>query len=283
MSDMEQSYHYGVIRRAIELIDASNEPLSLEELSAAMGMSAAHFQRLFSKWAGVSPKRFQQYLALGHAKSLLHNHLTTLETAQTVGLSGTGRLHDLFLRWEAMSPGDYARRGAGLTIFWAWCDSPFGAALVMATPRGICGIAFAAETGKDAAMNDMRSRWPLAEFQENPAKITPLAHGAFGPPGTRQHTPVHLMGSALQIKVWEALVSIPEGQVCTYSDIAERIGNPKAVRAVASAIGRNPISWVIPCHRALRKTGGMGGYHWGLPLKRAMLAYEGARSDAALG
>ncbi len=132
-------------------------------------------------------------------------------------------------------------------------------------------------------MQDMRSRWPQAMFRENPTKITPLAQGVFGDARTRQQIPVHLIGSALQIKVWEALASIPDGSVCTYSDLAETIGRPKAVRAVASAVGRNPISWVIPCHRALRKTGGLGGYHWGLPVKRAMLAYESARSEAAIG
>ncbi|WP_058313758.1 bifunctional helix-turn-helix domain-containing protein/methylated-DNA--[protein]-cysteine S-methyltransferase [Cognatishimia activa] len=279
MTDMEQSYHYGVIRRAIELIDDGGQNMSLEELSDAMGMSPSHFQRLFSKWAGVSPKKFQQYLTLGHAKALLEDRFTTLETAQSVGLSGTGRLHDLFLKWEAMSPGDYARGGAALQIFWAWCESPFGPALIMATDKGICGIAFAAETGADAAMADMLSRWPEAEFIEDPTRIHPLAASAFGGPETLSQTPIFVMGSALQIKVWEALVSIPEGSVCTYSDIAETIGRPKAVRAVASAIGRNPISWLIPCHRALRKTGGLGGYHWGLPVKRAMLAYESARAE----
>lgn len=277
MTDMEQSYHYGVIRRAIELIDQGGPTMSLEDLSSAMGMSPAHFQRLFSKWAGVSPKKLQQYLTLGHAKALLNERFTTLETAQSVGLSGTGRLHDLFQRWEAMSPGEYARGGEGLEVFWGWCESPFGEALVMATSKGICGIAFAAETGAEAAMADMLSRWPKATFTEDPMAIRPLALSAFGGPESLHQTPLFLMGSALQIKVWEALVSIPEGQVSTYSDIAQSIGRPKAVRAVASAIGRNPISWVIPCHRALRKTGGLGGYHWGLPVKRAMLAYESAR------
>lgn len=281
MTDMEQSYHYGVIRRAIELIDAGGQNMSLEDLSSAMGMSPAHFQRLFSKWAGVSPKKLQQYLTLGHAKALLNEHVTTLETAQSVGLSGTGRLHDLFQRWEAMSPGEYARGGEGLEIYWGWFESPFGEALVMATVKGICGIAFAAETGSEAAMSDMLSRWPKARFIEDPAFIRPLAVAAFGGPETFSQTPVFLMGSALQIKVWEALVSIPEGQVSTYSEIAETIGKPKAVRAVASAIGRNPISWVVPCHRALRKTGGLGGYHWGLPVKRAMLAYESARNEVS--
>lgn len=280
MTDMEQSYHYGVIRRAIEVIDQGGPVMSLEDLSSQMGMSPAHFQRLFSKWAGVSPKKLQQYLTLGHAKALLNERFTTLETAQSVGLSGTGRLHDLFQRWEAMSPGEYARGGEGLEVFWGWCESPFGEALVMATSKGICGIAFAAETGAEAAMADMLARWPKARFIEDPMMIRPLALSAFGGPETLSQTPLYLIGSALQIKVWEALVSIPEGHVSTYTEIAEAIDRPKAVRAVASAIGRNPISWIIPCHRALRKTGGLGGYHWGLPIKRAMLAYESARAES---
>ncbi len=279
MTDMEQSYHYGVMRRAIELIDDSGDQMSLEELAKAMGMSPAHFQRMFSKWAGVSPKRFQQYLTLGHAKALLRERFTTLETAQSVGLSGSGRLHDLFLRWEAMSPGDYAQGANGLTIHWGWFESPFGTALVMGTKRGICGVAFAAETGADAAMSDMTSRWPKANFIEDAERLQPWAIAAFSGQRTMHQTPVVLIGSPLQIKVWEALVSIPSGHVTTYSEIADAIGSPKAVRAVGTAVGRNPISWVIPCHRALRKSGGLGGYHWGLPVKRAMLAYEAANFE----
>ena len=159
--EQNETYHYQVVRRAIEAIDAAGDaPLSLNDLAAEMNMSPAHFQRLFSTWVGVSPKRYQQYLTLGHAKALLRDRFTTLETAQAVGLSGSGRLHDLFVRWEAMSPGDYARDGADLTIFWGWFDSPFGLALVMGTDRGICGLAFAAETGPEPAMADMKSRWP---------------------------------------------------------------------------------------------------------------------------
>ena len=277
MTDMEQSYHYGVIRRAIELIDEGGQTMSLEELSAAMGMSPAHFQRLFSKWAGVSPKKLQQYLTLGHAKALLNEHFTTLETAQSVGLSGTGRLHDLFLRWEAMSPGEYARKGAGLQILWGWFDSPFGLSLVMGTSKGICGMGFAAETGAEPTMADMRARWPLAEYVEDPTALRPLVEAAFARKG---ETALHLIGAPLQLKVWEALLSIPSGHVSTYSEIAKSIGSPKAVRAVGTAVGRNPVSWLIPCHRALKKSGDVGGYHWGQPVKRAMLAYEAARGEA---
>ncbi|EEE36598.1 ADA regulatory protein [Rhodobacteraceae bacterium KLH11] len=274
----ESGYHYNVMRRAIELIDQGGEGLSLEELARQMGMSPAHFQRLFSRWTGVSPKRYQQYLTLGHAKALLHDRFTTLETAHNVGLSGSGRLHDLFLKWESMSPGEYARKGDGLTIYWGWFDCPFGPTLVMGTAKGICGMAFGAETGEEAAMEDMVSRWPNAHYVEDAERLRPWVDASFGL--DRAETPLHLIGSPLQIKVWEALMHIPSGQVTTYSEIAQRVGSPQAVRAVGTAVGRNPVSWLIPCHRALRKSGGLGGYHWGLPVKRAMLAYEAAQADA---
>jgi len=282
MTKSEQSYHYHVMRRALDLIDGSGGgALALEDLAAQMNMSPAHFQRLFSHWVGVSPKRYQQYLALGHAKALLREHHTTLDTAAETGLSGSGRLHDLFLRWEAMSPGAYAKSGAGLTIRWGWFDSPFGPALVMGTEKGICGIAFAGETGAAAAMEDMISRWPKAEFVEDPMRLRPWALSAFGAESDRlEPTPLYLIGAPFQIKVWEALLEVPTGQVTTYSDIASHIGHPKAVRAVGTAVGRNPVSFLIPCHRALRKSGGLGGYHWGLPVKRAMLAWEAARAEA---
>lgn len=275
--EQTQAYHYHVMRRAIDLIDAAPAPLTLDALAAAMDMSPAHFQRLFTQWVGVSPKRYQQYLALGQARALLARRLTTLETADTLGLSGGGRLHDLFLRWEAMTPGDYAQGGAGLTIRHGWFDSPFGPALVMGTERGLCGIAFAAETGEDAAMADLAARWPAATHVHDPAPLAAWAAAAFGGKG---ETPLTLIGAPFQIKVWEALLAIPSGHVTTYGHIARAIGAPKAVRAVGTAVGRNPISWLIPCHRALRKSGELGGYHWGLPVKRAMLAWESARAEA---
>ena len=277
---MEQtdSYHYATIERAIAMIDAAEGPLTLDALAARMRMSPAHFQRLFSAWAGVSPKRYQQYLTLGHARTLLSERFTTLDTAASVGLSGGSRLHDLVVRWEAMSPGDLARRGAGLHIRWGRFDSPFGAAIVMATDKGICGIGFADEGGEDAARADLCARWPAATYVEDAAAIRPLAEAAFGVAdgGAR----LHLIGAPFQIKVWEALLAIPSGQVTTYSQIAGAVGSPRAVRAVGTAVGRNPVSWVIPCHRALRKSGALGGYHWGLGRKRAMLAWESARAEA---
>ena len=276
--DQTDTYHYQVMRRAIALIDAAGDaPLSLNTLAAQMQMSPAHFQRLFSTWVGVSPKRYQQYLSLDHARTLLRERFTMLDTAHAIGLSGSGRLHDLFLRWEAMSPGDYARAGAGLRINWGWFDSAFGPALVMGTDRGICGLAFAAEAGTAATMDDLRLRWPRAEFIENPSALHDWATAALGMTG---QTRLHMIGAPFQLKVWEALLAIPSGHVTTYAEIAQSIGNPKAVRAVGTAVGRNPVSWLIPCHRALRKSGGLGGYHWGLPVKRAMLAWESARTDA---
>lgn len=245
-------------------------------------MSPAHLQRVFTRWAGISPKRFHQYLTLGHAKSLLRNRLTTLQTSAQLGLSSGGRLHDLFLRWEAMTPGEYKRKGAGLVIRQGWFDSPFGPALLMGTERGICAIGLGAECGVSATEADLQGRWPRARFIEDTAGLRPWAESVFGGSGqgAQAETALYLMGSTLQIKVWEALLQIPPGRVSTYAQLAQAIGKPQAVRAVGTAVGRNPISWVIPCHRALRRSGGLGGYHWGLPIKRAMLAYETARTMA---
>ncbi len=273
----QSSYHYAVMRRAIEVIDAADAPLSLEELAAAMSMSPAHFQRLFSAWAGISPKRYQQYLALGHAKALLRDRRAVLEVAQEVGLSGPSRLHDLFVRWEAMTPGEFAREGDGIEIRSGVFDTPFGPAVAMGTGQGLCGLGFAAEQGEEAVRADLAARWPRARVTKDPQAIRPWVEAAFdGGRGAR----LHLIGAPFQIKVWEALLAIPSGQVVTYGEIARAVGHPKAVRAVGTAVGRNPVSWLIPCHRALRTTGALGGYHWGLPVKRAMLAWESARSEA---
>jgi AraC family transcriptional regulator of adaptative response/methylated-DNA-[protein]-cysteine methyltransferase len=275
-------YHYAVIGRALEQIDQGGPGMTLDDLAGRMGMSAAHFQRVFSQWVGVSPKRYQQYLTLDHARRLLAERFTVLETTLATGLSGGGRLHDLFLRWEAMSPGDYAKGGEGLRIFWGWFESPFGPALVMGTEKGICGMAFAAETGEAAAMEDLVGRWPRAAFAEDPMMLRPWVLQAFGATHlANSDTPLFLIGAPFQIKVWEALLHIPTGHVTSYSELAGAVGHPRAVRAVGTAVGRNPISWLIPCHRALRKSGGLGGYHWGLPVKRAMLAWEAARADSA--
>ena len=277
--EQQNAYHYDVMRRAIDYIDGATGPqIGLADLASRMNMSPAHFQRLFSQWVGVSPKRYQQYLQLDHAKSLLAERFTTLETADAVGLSGSGRLHDLFVRWEAMSPGDFARAGEGLTINYGWFESPFGPALSMGTDRGICGLAFAAEFGPEVAMGDLRGRWPKATYVEHPEAIAQWTTAALGLSGD---TALHMIGAPFQLQVWTALLRIPSGHVTTYSEIAQSIGRPKAVRAVGTAVGRNPVSLLIPCHRALRKSGALGGYHWGLPVKRALLAWESARNDSA--
>ena len=272
----EDTYNYGVIRRAIETIDAADHVLSLEDLSRLMDLSPAHFQRKFSTWAGISPQKYQHYLTLGYAKTLLRDKCTTLMTADSVGLSGSGRLHDLFIRWEAMSPGDYAIKGAGLTIYEGWFSSPFGEVIAMGTNRGLCGLGFASEMGRDQARDDLVNRWPLALFEEKPNRLASWVEATFAGKG---NVDLHVMGAPLQIKVWEALMRIPSGYVTTYSNIAQSIQNPKAVRAVGTAVGRNPVSFIIPCHRVLRKSGELGGYHWGTPVKRAILAFEGARNE----
>lgn len=280
MTEPEQSYHYAVIARAIAEIDAAQaegRALSLSDLAARLAMSPAHFQRLFSAWAGVSPKRYQQYLTLSLARELLARSTPLSETAAAAGLSGSARLHDLILRWEAMTPGEFAAGAAGLTLRWGRFASPFGEALAVATARGLCGLAFTAETGFDAAFADLVARWPNAELVEDPEAIRPWVEAALG---ARGEAPMVLIGAPFQIKVWEALLAIPSGEVTTYSALAARIGAPRATRAVGTAVGRNPLALLIPCHRALRKSGALGGYHWGLGVKRALLAREAARAEA---
>ena len=209
--DAQGGYHYHVMRRAIDAVDRLGPQASLADLAAEMSMSPAHFQRLFTAWAGVSPKRYQQYLTLGHARALLAQRHTTLDVAQDTGLSGTGRLHDLFLRWEAMSPGDYAAGGAGLTIAWGLYDSPFGPALAMGTDRGLCGLAFTAESGEDAAMADLCARWPNAAYRQDADALRPWVDAAFG--RAQAEVPLFLIGAPFQIKVWEALLQVPSGHV----------------------------------------------------------------------
>ncbi len=272
----ENSYHYKLMARAIDHIAQTvDEQPGLDDVAEAVGLSPAHFQRVFSRWAGVSPKRFQQFVTLGNAKALLLNRHTVLETAHASGLTGTGRLHDLFLTWEAMSPGEYASRGSGLTIRYGWFDSPFDDMLVMATERGICGLGFAAETGPEAAISDLAGRWPNARFVPDSGAMIEHVDRILEGNG---HVSLHLLGAPFQIKVWEALLNIPSGHVTTYSCIANHIGAPRAARAVGTAVGKNPVSWLIPCHRVIRQTGQLGGYHWGLPIKQAMLAREAARN-----
>jgi AraC family transcriptional regulator of adaptative response/methylated-DNA-[protein]-cysteine methyltransferase len=271
-------FHHDLMIEALRLIeDAREDHPSLDALAARMGLSPAHFQRLFSRWVGVSPKRYLQSLDLAHAKRLLADRHSLLDAALDTGLSGPGRLHDLFVTWEAMTPAEWARGGAGLTIRHGWFDTPFGEALAMGADRGLCGLAFAADTGREAAYADMAARWPEARHIHDPAPLRDYVDAAFGVDGKAR---LLLIGAPFQIKVWEALLRVPMGAVTTYSDIARVVGTPNAQRAVGTAVGRNPISWLIPCHRALRMSGALGGYHWGLPVKRAMLAWESARTAA---
>jgi AraC family transcriptional regulator of adaptative response/methylated-DNA-[protein]-cysteine methyltransferase len=275
----QDGFHYGLMDAALKYIAArAGDQPSLEEVAAHVGLSPTHFQRAFSAWVGVSPKRYLQYLTLDHARRLLADRATVLDATLETGLSSPGRLHDLFVRWEAMTPGAYARRGEGMTIAWGWFDSPFGAVLAMGTAQGLCGLAFAAETGRAAAMADLTARWPGANYREDPGALAGWVGAAFGDAGDVRLAPI---GAPFQIKVWEALLAVPSGHVVTYGEIARAIGAPRAVRAVGTAVGRNPIGWLIPCHRALRKSGALGGYHWGMDVKRAMLAWEAARLEAA--
>ena len=274
---MSQTYHYQTINRAITFIRSTliQQP-KLEQIAGSVGMSPYHFQRVFTEWVGMSPKRYQEYLTLGFSKELLQKRHTLLDVTLNLGLSGTSRLHDLFIKWEAMTPGEYALNGAGVEINWGFFDSPFGQMLAMATKRGLCGLGFVGESSKTVIFDDFKGRWPNAVYIENKVILKSLIEALVIGKGTIN---IHLVGAPFQIKVWEALMNIPTGFVTTYSDIAKAIDNKAAVRAVGTAVGKNPISWLIPCHRVLRKNGELGGYHWGINLKTALLARESAQFE----
>lgn len=257
------------------------EQPSLEAVAAVVGMSPYHFQRCFTEAVGVSPKKFVQFLTLGHAKEVLRRNQSVLDAAYDAGLSGPGRLHDLFVTHEAMTPGQWKARGAGLDLRYGWHDSPFGQCLIVATEQGVCGLGFERGAGKRETFDDLMTHWPEAQPREDHALTAPFASAAFG--HDKGDLRLTLKGTPFQLKVWEALLYIPTGSVVTYTDIARALDRPDAVRAVASAVARNPISWLIPCHRVLRQTGALAGYRWDLYRKRAMLAIEGAATqpDAA--
>lgn len=273
---------YTTVRRVIELIteDYRDQP-GLEDIAGRLGQSPTQLQKTFTRWAGLSPKAFLQAVTLDHAKRLLRQEeLPLLETSFEVGLSGPGRLHDLFVTHEAMSPGEWKARGAGLTIRYGFHPSPFGQALVMITDRGLAGLAFTDEADGMDAFEDMSSRWPNADYVEDSAATAPYAERIFDPKRWDPKEPLRivLIGSDFQVRVWEALLRIPMGCAVTYSSIAEKLGQPTASRAVGAAVGRNPISFVVPCHRALGKSGALTGYHWGLTRKRAMLGWEAGKA-----
>jgi len=261
--------------RAIRYLSAHylDQP-SLEDAAAAVNLSPFHFQRLFTRYVGVSPKNFVGHLTLDHAKSDLAQGKNLLETSLDAGLSGPSRLHDLCLKIEAMTPGDYAKGGAGVEILYGFHPSPFGIALILATAKGVCGLAFGDEGEEKRIFADMRSRWPKANYREAHALTAKIAAQIFAK--SAGDLSVHLMGTPWQVKVWQALLAIPPGRFSTYGAVAERIGSESAARAVGTAVGRNPISWLIPCHRVLASDGSLNRYHWGLERKRAMLALEAA-------
>ena len=278
------SEDYARVRRAIAFISGHwRDQPDLDEIAADVGLSPAHFQRLFSRWAGISPKEFVQAITLDHARGLLLGSASILDTALEVGLSGPGRLHDLFVDHEAMTPGDYKRRGAGLEIAWGTHPSPFGSALIMATARGVAGLAFADGAHEEPAiLEDMTRRWPAARYSHAPERTAPYAARIFTPELWRESDPLKIMliGTDFEVRVWDALLRLPLGQAVTYSDLAAHLCSARAARAVGSAVGRNPISFVVPCHRVLRKDGGLGGYHWGVTRKQAIIGWEAGRLAA---
>ncbi|MHB0953873.1 MAG: methylated-DNA--[protein]-cysteine S-methyltransferase [Allorhizobium sp.] len=273
---------YETVRRVIEMLtlDYQEQP-SLETIAARLNQSPTQLQKTFTRWAGLSPKAFLQAVTLDHAKRLLRqDEMPILETSIELGLSGPGRLHDLFVTHEAMSPGEWKAKGEGLTIRYGFHPSPFGEALVMATERGLAGLAFADKGGEKACFEDMAGRWPRARFVADHEATAPYATRIFEPSRWSGDQPLRvvLIGSDFQVRVWQSLLRIPLGKAVTYSDIAAEIGQPTASRAVGAAIGRNPISFVVPCHRALGKSGALTGYHWGLTRKRAMLGWEAGQA-----
>jgi len=279
---------YERIERAIRYLEENyQDQPDLKALARGAGLSEFHFQRLFRRWAGVSPKRFVQYLTAGHAVRMLRASRPNLEAAYEAGLSGGGRLHDLFINLHAVTPGEMKRAGAGLTIQYGFHPSPFGACLIGATSRGVCHLSFLSVEDRRGALRELTAEWPRAQFEEAPRVTAPLARQLFTRiNGNSPAIDLHVRGTNFQIKVWEALLRIPPGDVVSYEDLARHIHAPRAVRAVANAVANNPVAFLIPCHRVIRKSGALGGYRWGETRKKVLLAWEaahdeGVRSSAA--
>ena len=274
------SRDYPRIEQAIRFLEqrAVDQP-QLEEVAAHVGLSPYHFQRLFQRWVGVSPKRFLQFVTLEHAKQLLRESTSVLETSFAVGLSGPGRLHDLFVAAEAVTPGEHKSRGRGLAIRHGICTSPFGGCLVAMTERGVCNLWFP-EIEAQATVEALHRAWPGATLTEDRDEARDVVDRIFtGANLEQQGVRLHLRGTNFQLQVWQALLRIPEGAVVSYSALARQLGKPRATRAVASAVGSNPVAYLVPCHRVLRKSGAIGGYRWGTARKRAMLAREALATD----
>ena len=273
---------YDRVERAIRYIAANRlEQPSLDEVADAMGLSPFHAQRVFSRWAGLSPKRFLGLLTIEHAKALLRSSESVLGAAFEVGLSGGSRLHDLFLSFEAITPGEYKAQGAELLLRWGVHDTPFGAALLVASDRGLARLSFMGGGGRERALAEAKADWPLSRFVEDETASLPYAQAAFG--GGVGEKPLRLLakGTPFQIQVWRALMRIPDGSAVSYRDLAAGLGWPGGARAVGGACGANRIGVLIPCHRVLRETGALGGYRWGLDRKQALLAWESARRPAS--
>ncbi len=273
------SSHFARIAQAIEYIQVNFQVQpSLDELAASVHLSPFHFQRLFSDWAGTSPKKFLQYISLEHAKKLLHEDASVEATALDTGLSGAGRLHDLFIKIEGMTPGEYKNGGASLTIRYRYSTSPFGDVIVASTAKGVCHIAFYDDEHEALAI--LQAKFPHAHYQQLDDPLQQAALQIFQLDWRAlDQVKLHLKGTDFQLKVWEALLKIPQGRLTTYGAIAQRIGSGAASRAVGTAIGDNPVAFLIPCHRVIRATGALGGYHWNLARKRAMIGWEAAQVD----
>jgi AraC family transcriptional regulator of adaptative response/methylated-DNA-[protein]-cysteine methyltransferase len=271
---------YAVVRRAVAFISEHwrTQP-DIEAIAHAGGVTPDELHHLFRRWAGLTPKEFVAAITLDHARKLLRDSASVLDATYAVGLSGPGRLHDLFVTHEAMSPGEWKTGGEGLTLAYGFHPSPFGDALVVATERGLAGLAFADPDEKKGALDDMRRRWPRAQFREDRTRTETFAQRIFDPKLWQRDRPLRvvMIGTDFEVRVWETLLKIPMGRATTYSDIAAKIHAPKAARAVGAAVGKNPIAFVVPCHRVIGKSGDLTGYHWGLTRKRAMLGWEAGR------
>ena len=275
---------YDVVRRAIAHIRGNwrTQP-DIADIADAAGVSTTDLHHLFRRWAGLTPKDFLQALTLDHARGLLRESASVLDASYEVGLSGPGRLHDLFVTHEAMSPGEWKAGGESLIIAYAFHPSPFGNALIMATGRGLAGLAFADPGEEPAVLADMQARWPKAAYVEDRAGTAPLARRVFDSARWRSGAPLRvvLIGTEFEVRVWEALLAVPMGRLTSYSEIAAKVCTPAAARAVGAAVGRYPVSFVVPCHRVVGKSGSLTGYHWGLTRKRAMLGWEAGQVAGA--
>lgn len=269
---------YEVVRAAIRfLTETRPDEADLSGFAHGLGLTERQLTDLFRRWCGLTPKSFSQAVALDHAKRLLRDGGSLLDTSLEIGLSSTSRLHDLFVTHEAMPPGAWRNRGEGLEMVWGAAPCPFGTAVLVATEYGLAGIGFAdGEVSIEAAFTDLRDRWPNARYARNDAQLAPIAARIFDPQRWDPEQPVRvvLIGTDFEVSVWQRLLKIPVGRAITYSEVAKSIGRPTAMRAVGAAVGKNPISFVVPCHRVVGSSGALTGYHWGLPRKRAILGWE---------